>query len=293
MEHDIVTLVRPVTGSRGLAWFRQRFGPRPDRVLVAAGSANRSPTFRETRRAEALWWVTAGEHAEVVSVALPAPSEGGAAHHVEVQLHWWVHDPRTVADRRPVNGLSFVRRDVENRLRKAAAAVRGADEGRLQDELDSALAHPVTLSEYGLSYRPAGVILRADDIPDEVRALLARARWAVPLERAEQRLTRARLDFSRELIREGPEALIAYWLSQFPEQIGAVLDYVETHRPAESPDRTLSTELLTLLADADDFERNQLRKSIVAGLAGSGPRGMRVIEELGLLERQEDDVDRR
>jgi hypothetical protein len=293
MEPDIVTLVHPVTGSRGLAWIRHRFGLRADCVLVAAGSANPSPTLAEVRRADVLWWVAAREYAEVVPIILPTPVEGGPAHRVEVQLHWWVHDARTIAHQRPVNALSFVRRDVESRLHKAAAAVRGADEGRLQDELDAALAHPVVLPEYGLSYRPAGLILRPEEIPDEVRELLAKARWAVPLEKEEQRLTRARLEFHRELIREGPEALIAYWLTQFPEQIREVLDYLDAHRPAESPDRTLSTEILTLLGSADDFERNQLRKSIVAGLAASGPRGMRVVDELGLLERPEDDEDRR
>ncbi|MYV98288.1 hypothetical protein [Streptomyces sp. SID3343] len=292
MEPDVVTVVESVTGSRGLAWCRHRFGRGTDRVLVAEGSAYPSPTLAEVRRAGRLWWVAAREHAQVLPVVLCSPVEG-SAHRVEVQLHWWVHDPRTIANRRPVNAFSFVRRDVESRLRKAAAGVRGADEGRLQDELDAALAHPATLPEYGLSYRSAGLILQSEEIPGDVQATVAKARWAVPLEIEEQRLMRARLDFHRELIREGPEALIAYWLTQFPEQIRAVLDYLDAHRPTESPDRTLSTEILALLADADDFERNQLRKSIVAGLAGSGPRGLRVIEELGLLERPEDDEDRR
>ncbi|WP_406286604.1 hypothetical protein [Embleya sp. NBC_00896] len=279
-EHDAPA--RPVTGSRTLAYLRDRLGRRAERVLVVPASARRRPTHAEVRRAGELWWVEVREHAEVTAFDLRTGPDGERAYRVEVQLHWWVYEPRALALRRPVDGLSFVRRDVENRIRKATAVVHGADEGRLQDELDEALADPVQLPECGLSYRPAGVFLQAEEIPADIRASLDRARWAVPLEKERQRLTRTRMEFHRELIREGPEALVAYWLTRFPDQVKAVVDHLDAHPPTESPEVGLSSEVLALLGDADDFERNQLRKAIVAGLAASGPRGMRVLRDLGL-----------
>ncbi|MFE2872255.1 hypothetical protein [Embleya sp. NPDC059259] len=280
------SLVRPATGARGLTWLRHRLGLRADEVLVVPSSANAVPTLAEVRGASELWWVATREFADIRDFELRAGSGGERACRVQVQLHWWVHDARMVALRRPVDAVSFVVRDVENRIRKALAMVQGADEGRRQDELDIALAHPAALAEYGLSYRPVGAFLRAEEIPDGVRAALEQARWAVPLEKEQQRLTRVRLDFHRGLIREGPEALVAYWLTRFPDQIKAVVDHLEHHGAgvSESTDLTLSTELLALLGSADDFERNQLRKSIAAGLAASGPRGVGVLRTLGLWD---------
>ncbi|MYS82436.1 hypothetical protein [Embleya scabrispora] len=284
MTDDRTFLVSPATGPRGLTWLRHRLGLHADHVLVVPSSANPAPTFAELRRAPEAWWVAAREFADIRDFELRAGPDGERAFRVQVQLHWWVHDARTVALRRPVDAVSFICRDVENRIRKATAMVHDADEGRLQDELDAALAHPMALAEYGLSYRPVGAFLRAEGIPDSVRAALDEARWAVPLEREQQRLTRVRLEFHRALIREGPQALVAYWLTRFPDQIKAVVDHLDHHGPAAGADLTLSTELLALLGSADDFERNQLRKSIVAGLAASGPRGAQVLRTLGLWD---------
>ncbi|MFF7244198.1 hypothetical protein ACFZBU_09905 [Embleya sp. NPDC008237] len=277
-------LVRPATGSRGLTWLRHRLGLHADHVLVVPSSARPTPTFAEVRGAPELWWVAAREFADIRDFELRVGPDGERVCRVQVQLHWWVHDARTVALHRPVDAFSFICRDVENRIRKATAGVHDADEGRLQDELDAALAHPMALAEYGLSYRPVGAFLHAEGIPDVVRAALDQARWAVPLEKEEQRLTRVRLEFHRALIREGPEALVAYWLTRFPDQIKAVVDHLDRHGSAASADLTLSTELLALLGSADDFERNQLRKSIVAGLAASGPRGVELLGTLGLWD---------
>ncbi|MGC0421539.1 hypothetical protein [Embleya sp. AB8] len=284
MTDDRSSLVRPATGARSLTYLRHRLGLRTEQVLVAPSSAQPVPTFAEVRRAPELWWVAAHEYADVREFELRIGPDGDRPCRVEVQLRWWVHDPRTVALRRPVDAVSFVCRDVENRIRKAIALLPGADEGRLQDELDVVLAHPVALAEYGLSYRPVGAFLRAEEIPHAVREMLDQARWAVPLEKEQQRLTRVRLDFHRELIREGPETLVAYWLTRFPDQIKAVVDHLDNHGSAAGTNPTLSTELLALLGDADDFERNQLRKSIVAGLAASGPRGVDVLRSLGLWD---------
>jgi len=291
MSADYTPVVVPVTGSRGRAWMRHRLGRGRGHVLVVPEQAGANPTLSEARKASEAWWVLAYEQSAIETFEVPTGLEHERRVRVQVQVRWWVHDPRVVAHRRPVDGAMFVRRDVEARLRKAAAHVVGADDGRLEDELDAALSHPVALPEFGLSYRPAGVFHSADAISDEVRASLDHARWAVPLEREQQRLTRVRMDFHRELIREGPEALVAYWLTRFPDQIKAVLDHLDDHPPVEHPDRTLSAEMLVLLGDADDFERNHLRKSIALGLAGSGPRGRQVLEELGLAPDRDRDKD--
>ena len=275
-------VVVPVTGSRGRAWLRHRLGRGHDHVLVVSGQAGPAPTLSEARGATEAWWVLTREHSAIETFEVPTGMDHERRVRVEVQLHWWVHDPRVAAHRRPVDASAFVRRDIESRLRKAAAHVVGAGEGRLEDELDAALAQPVSLPEFGLRYRPAGVFQSADTIPDEIRANLERARWALPLEMEEQRLARARLDFHRELIREGPEALVAYWLTRFPDRIEAVLEHLDTHPRVVHPDRALSAEILALLSGADAFERNHLRKSIALGLAGSGPRGRRILDELGL-----------
>ncbi|MFI1380926.1 hypothetical protein [Embleya sp. NPDC020886] len=284
MTDDRVPLLRPATGARGLTWLRHRLGRHADRVLVVPSSADPRPTFAEVRRAGEVWWVATGEFADIRDFELWSGPDGERACRVRVQLHWWVHDARTVALRRPVDAVSFIHRDVHDRLRKAMDVVPGADESRLRDELDIVSAHPVVLAEYGLGYRTVGVFLCAEEIPDSVRAALEQARWAVPLEREQQRLTRLRLDFHRALIREGPEALVAYWLTRFPDQIKAVLDHLDANGSAAGTDLTLSTELLALLGSADDFERNQLRKSIAAGLAASGPRGVGVLRTLGLWD---------
>ncbi|MFJ8742233.1 hypothetical protein ACIRL2_22910 [Embleya sp. NPDC127516] len=284
MTDDRIALVRPATGSRILTYLRHRFGSRADHVLVVPSSAKPGPTLAEVRKARELWWVAVREFADIREFELRAGPDGERACRVQVQLHWWVHDPATVARLRPVDAVAFIRRDVENRIRKAMAVSHDADEGRVQDELDLVAAQPTVLAEYGLGYRPAGAILLAEPIPDNIRDALDQARWAVPLEKERQRLTRMRLDFHQALIREGPKALIAYWLTRFPDRIEAVVEHLDRRDSAAAADSTLSTELLALLGDADDFERNQLRKAIVAGLAASGPRGVEVLRGLGLWD---------
>ncbi|MGW9207930.1 hypothetical protein ACWGR4_13170 [Embleya sp. NPDC055664] len=305
MIDEPVSLVRPVGGSRLGAYLRYRLGRRARRVLAVPASAGPAPTFAEIRGAAELWWVTVREFAEVRTFDVRVGAAEEWAGRVEVQLRWWVHDPRAVARHRAVDAGAFVYRDVEKRIRGALAGAGGADgaadvdEARWQDAVDVALSHTIVLAEYGLGYRPVGALLRADPISADVRGELDRARAAISLEKERQRLTLMRMEFHRGLIREGPEALIAYWLTRFPDQIKAVVDHLDDRGMMRGVDgapgapgvsgtsagsaapRTPAGELLALLGDADDFERNQLRKALVSGLAASGPRGMAVLRELG------------
>ncbi|MFE5325833.1 hypothetical protein ACFRCG_05385 [Embleya sp. NPDC056575] len=314
MIDEPVSVVHPVGGSRLGAYLRYRLGRRARRVrrmLAVPSSAGPAPTFAEIRGAAELWWVTVREFAEVRTFEVRVGAAGGRAGRVEVQLRWWVHDPRAVARHRAVDAGAFVYRDVEKRIRGALAGAGGAvgadgadaaadvDEARLQDAVDVALSHTIVLAEYGLGYRPVGAFLRTEPISADVREELDRARAAILLEMERQRLTLKRMEFHRELIREGPETLIAYWLTRFPDQIKAVVDHLDDRGMMRGADgapgafgvpgtpagsatpRTPAGELLALLGDADDFERNQLRKALVSGLAASGPRGMAVLRELG------------
>ncbi|WP_439675054.1 hypothetical protein [Embleya sp. MST-111070] len=311
MIDEPVSLVCPVGGSRLGAYLRYRLGRRGRRVrrvLAMPTSAGAAPTFAEIPGAAELWWVTVREFAEVRTFEVRVGAAGERAGRVEVQLRWWVHDPRAVARHRAVDAGAFVYRDVEKRIRGALAGGGGADgaadvdEARLQDAVDVALSDTIVLAEYGLGYRSVGAFLRVEPISADVREELDRARAAISLEKERQRLTLMRMEFHRGLIREGPEALIAYWLTRFPDQIKAVVDHLDDRGMVWGVDgtpgvcdtsgapgasagstapRTPASELLALLGDADDFERNQLRKALVSGLAASGPRGMAVLRELG------------
>jgi len=282
----------PVTGSRAWAFVRHRALLRRTWALVSAGSqAPGNSTLRDILGPTAAYWVSTGENTTSFSFQLTGAA-AGEGHSVNITLIWWVHDPRTAVRRRVLDGHSHVRRDVEQRLAKWTSTRYWASLDELEDNLDAGLRTAVALETVGISYGYGHVELVAQSMPAAHQAEIDDLRWATAVETERQHLERTRLRYYEELVTDGPQALLAYWIQRHPDDIKHIVEYVRQHRaapataapgPTETADPTdaADRQWMSLLETMTAYERQQIRQLVAFGVARTGSTVAEMLSTLG------------
>ncbi|UGQ13548.1 hypothetical protein LO772_08060 [Yinghuangia sp. ASG 101] len=281
-------LLTPVRGSRIRAFLRHRLGATPTSVLVPADAPlGQRLTLAGLLSARSAYWVDTAERPAKFTCALP-PDTTGLGRTAHITLVWWPHDARTVVRHRVFDGLVHIRRDVGLRLDKAAAANAQLPPAELEDALATAVNTVAPLNDIGLSYDQVHLHVVQQTWSEARRNELDAVHWEIAAQEAKQHLARIQLDYHRTLVREGPEALLAYWLQHRPDDIAHIVEQVRKHPPApETPSAAEQNDrhLLGLLTGLTGHERERVRALVAFAVAGrSGPEARKALADLGLLD---------
>jgi hypothetical protein len=286
-------LIEPVTGPRTLAYLAHKLGRHRDRALVAvtsdlpvpAHSTRRSVSLADLVQAEEAYWVRLTKQGESFTL----PVWDGAARRLwqaQITVSWWADNPHLVAARHLFDCVPLVRRDVETLVHATLTNAHSADRETLEEKLTASLSTPVHLQDIGITYGHGTLLLIEDAVPEERRAQLHDAQWEVAVTEQNHQVQHARLTFYRDLVEQGPTALLAFWLMHRPDDVPRIIEAVQKIAPAPTagPDPD-ERHLLALFEGMTGFERQQVRKYTALGLARAGGEpGRALIEELGLLD---------
>lgn len=286
-------LIEPVTGPRTLAYLAHKLGRHRDRALVTvtddplaqAHSTRRSVSLAQLVQAEEAYWVRLTKQGESFTI----PVWNGTARRLwqaQITVSWWADNPHLVAARHLFDCVPLVRREIETLVHATLTNAYTADRETLEDKLTASLSTPVHLRDIGITYGHGTLLLIEDAVPEERRAQLHDAQWEIAVAEQNHHVQHARLTFYRDLIEQGPTALLAFWLMHRPDDVPRIIETVQKIAPVPTaaPEHD-EQHLLALFEHMTDFERQQVRKYTALGLARAGGEpGRALIEELGLTE---------
>ncbi|WP_436775764.1 hypothetical protein [Yinghuangia sp. YIM S09857] len=275
-------LLTPVVGSRLVAYVKHRLSLHRSHALVpVTDTTDNGGRLAALRSARDAYWVHLGER--TANFACHVGASG--SHHgqmVDVSVVWWVNNPQVVVDRRVLDAVPYVRRDIQHRLTDFATDRSWPSTIAMQEQCNAYLQPTAVLDAIGIGYGHVHVDVTDPTMPEIRKAELDDVRWSSDVELERQQLERLRLDYYQRLVEDGPVALLAYWLQRRPDDIREIIDYVRQLPPA--PDRVEETAvLLSKLAQMSDFDRLQVRKWVSVAMAHSGPSMENVLRELGFL----------
>ncbi|MGW0661961.1 hypothetical protein [Streptodolium elevatio] len=276
-------LLTPVVGSRLVAYLKYRLSQHRTHALVpVTDTTDKRGELAALRGARDAYWVHLGERTADFACQVGASSSHlGQA--VDVSVVWWVNDPHVVVDRRVVDAVPYVRRDIQHRLTAYAADRSWPSTIAMQEECNALLQPPATLDAVGIGYGHVHVDVTDPAMPEVRKAELDDVRWSSDVELERQQLERLRLDYYQRLVQDGPTALLAYWLQQRPHDIRDIIDYARQLPPPPNPMEETDAQLTKLMTEMSNFDRQQVRKWVSVAMAHSGPSMENVLRELGFL----------
>ncbi|MDI2132554.1 hypothetical protein [Yinghuangia seranimata] len=277
-------LLTPVVGSRLVAYIKHRLSLHRTHALVpVTGTPDQRGQLAALRIARDAYWVHLGERTANFTCQVGTSGR----HHgqtVDISLVWWVDDPQVVVDRRVLDAVPYLRRDIQHRLTAYAADRSWPSTIAMQEQCNAFLQPAAVLDTVGIGYGHIHLDVTDPAMPEIRKAELDDVRWTSDVELERQQLERLRLDYYQRLVQDGPTALLAYWLQQRPNDIKDIIDYAQRlPPPPPDPMREVDLKFTKLMTELSDFDRQRVRQWVAVAMAHSGTSMESVLRELGFL----------